>query len=100
MVWCAEGHQIIYNAYDSQQKFLQERCIEFLSPITQYYKSVDLQIENRKTICIQIFVLHIYLQLSLNKNYREKKDIFDEKRKQFNLHTFHTTQISPPFSIL
>lgn len=45
MVWCAEGHQIIYNAYDSQQKFLQERCIEFLSPITQYYKSVDLQIE-------------------------------------------------------
>lgn len=100
MVWCAEGHQIIYNAYDSQQKFLQERCIEFLSPITQYYKSVDLQIENRKTICIQIFVLHIYLQLSLNKNYRGKKDIFDEKRKQFNLRTFHTTQISPPFSVL
>lgn len=92
MVWCAEGHQIIYNAYDSLQKFFQKRCIEFLSPITQYYKSVDLH--------LQIFLLYIYLQLNLTRITGKTKDIFDEKRKQFNLRTFHTTQISPPFSVL
>lgn len=98
MVWCAEGHQIIYNAYDSQQKFLQERCIEFLSPITQYYKSVDLQIEKPF-----VFRFLSYISISsylLTRITGKTKDIFDEKRKQFNLHTFHTTQISPPFSML
>lgn len=98
MVWCAEGHQIIYNAYDSQQKFLQERCIEFLSPIAQYYKSVDLQIEKPF-----VFRFLSYISISsylLTRITGEKKDIFDEKRKQFNLRTFHTTQISPPFSVL
>lgn len=98
MVWCAEGHQIIYNAYDSQQKFLQERCIEFLSPITQYYKSIDLQIEKPF-----VFRFLSYISISsylLTRITGEKKDIFDEKRKQFNLRTFHTTQISPPFSVL
>lgn len=98
MVWCAEGHQIIYNAYDSQQKFLQERCIEFLSPITQYYKSVDLQIEKPF-----VFRFLSYISISsylLTRITGETKDIFDEKRKQFNLRTFHTTQISPPFSVL
>lgn len=98
MVWCAEGHQIIYNAYDSQQKFLQERCIEFLSPIAQYYKSVDLQIEKPF-----VFRFLSYISISsylLTRITGEKKDIFDEKRKQFNLRTFYTTQISPTFSVL
>lgn len=73
MVWCAEGHQIIYNAYDSLQKFFQKRCIEFLSPITQYYKSVDLHLCKEKNHLYLDFPLIYISPAEFNKNYRKNK---------------------------